>query len=259
MEKRFWTVLQEKKATTFGGVPYTFEMLKRFHFDRMELPYLQYITQAGGKLPKELALEFIASCKKKGIQFIIMYGQTEASPRMSYVPWKFAEVKADSIGIAIPGGHFWLEDADGSIIESSDVPGELVYEGENVTLGYAESRFDLGRGDDNNGILHTGDMAKRDKDGFYYIVGRQKRFLKLFGNRVNLDEVEGLLKKEGLDCACTGSDDLMRIYVTSEKDKEKAAAFIIENTGINRNGFKVFEIAALPRNDAGKILYSALE
>ncbi|GHV14644.1 hypothetical protein FACS189491_11190 [Spirochaetia bacterium] len=259
MEKRFWALLEKEKATTFGGVPYTFKMLKRLHFEKMNLPYIRYITQAGGKLSQELAGEFIAVCKKKNIQFIIMYGQTEASPRMSYVPWEFAESKSGSIGVAIPGGRFRLEDENGSVIEEPLVTGELVYQGDNVTLGYAENRFDLGRGDDNNGILHTGDMAKRDKDGFYYIVGRKKRFLKIFGNRINLDDVEDLLKKEGINCACTGIDDLLRVYVTSEGDKEKAAGFIAKHTGINRQGFKICQIDAIPRADSGKILYSSLE
>jgi acyl-CoA synthetase (AMP-forming)/AMP-acid ligase II len=258
MEQRFWSLLKKEKVTTFGGVPYTFEMLKRLHFEKMELPDLRYITQAGGKLSKELAKEFITLCKKKGIQFIIMYGQTEASPRMSYLPWEFAEEKADSIGIAIPGGYFMLEDSDGAAIELPDVTGELVYHGENVTLGYAETRFDLIKGDDNHGVLHTGDMAKRDIDGFYYIVGRKKRFLKLFGNRINLDEVENLLKKEGIECACAGVDDKLRIFVTDEKDIERTNSFVTKHTEINRNGFKVLFINKIPRNESGKILYSEL-
>jgi acyl-CoA synthetase (AMP-forming)/AMP-acid ligase II len=259
MEQRFWAAMKREKATTFGGVPYTYEMLKRLRFERIELPELRYITQAGGKLPKELADEFIGMCKKKNIKFIIMYGQTEATARMSYLPWEFAESKSNSIGIAIPGGTFILEDEHGDVIDSADITGELVYKGRNVTLGYAENRFDLGRGDDNNNVLYTGDMARHDQDGFYYIVGRKKRFLKLFGNRVNLDEIEGILKEVGFDCACAGEDDQMRIYITSVEDAEKIELFIYEHTGINRNGFKVFVIEKIPRNESGKIIYSELE
>jgi acyl-CoA synthetase (AMP-forming)/AMP-acid ligase II len=258
MEQRFWTLLKTRKATTFGGVPYTYEMIKRLRFEKIELPDLRYITQAGGKLSKELADEFIAICKKKNIKFIIMYGQTEATARMSYLPWEFAGEKGGSIGVVIPGGTFLLADEHGNVIDSAEITGELIYKGKNVTLGYAENRYDLERGDDNNGILHTGDMARRDKDGFYYIVGRQKRFLKLFGNRVNLDEVEGILKKEGFDCACVGEDDLLRIYITSRENKERVTSFIYEHTGINRNGFRIFVIDKIPRNEAGKIVYSVL-
>jgi acyl-CoA synthetase (AMP-forming)/AMP-acid ligase II len=258
MEKRFWTLLKNEKATTFGGVPYTYEILKKLRFERTELPDLRYITQAGGKLSKELAAEFLLVCKEKNIKLIIMYGQTEATARMSYLPWDFVDKKISSIGVAIPGGSFWLEDENGDIIESPETTGELVYQGENVTMGYAENRFDLERGDDNRGILHTGDMAKRDAEEFYYITGRKKRFLKLFGNRINLDEVEALLKKEGIECACAGEDDRLWIFVVSENEIEKTASFIVKHTGINRNGFKVIAIKEIPRNESGKILYSKL-
>jgi acyl-coenzyme A synthetase/AMP-(fatty) acid ligase len=178
---------------------------------------------------------------------------------MSYLPWKCAKSKLGSIGIAIPGGTFWLEDSDGKEIESPEIVGELIYQGENVALGYAEDRFDLECGDDNKGILHTGDMARRDADGFYYIVGRKKRFLKIFGNRVNLDEVESLLRKEKIDCACSGEDDQLRIFVTDGGAIEKAMKFLADHTGINRNAVKFVLINEISRAESGKILYSALE
>jgi acyl-coenzyme A synthetase/AMP-(fatty) acid ligase len=258
MEKRFWSLLEQEKATTFGGVPYTFEILKKLHFEKMNVPCLRYITQAGGKLSGELQCEFVDICKNKNIQLIVMYGQTEASPRMSYLPWEYAESKLGSIGIAIPDGSFHLEDSNGKKIESTGVIGELIYQGENVALGYAENRFDLERGDDNKGILYTGDMARRDADGFYYIVGRKKRFLKIFGNRVNLDEVENLLQKEKIDCACSGEDDHLRIYVSDGNVIEKTMQFLVDHTGINRNAVKIMLLNEIPRNESGKILYSAL-
>lgn len=259
LDKRFWILFREQGATTFGGVPYIYEMLKKLRFGRMELPSLRYITQAGGKLSKELSEEFSEICAQKGIQLIVMYGQTEATARMSYLPWEYAVSKAGSIGIAIPGGSFRLIDVEGNTIEQPEVTGELVYTGPNVTLGYAQSRFDLSRPDENHGILHTGDMAKRDIDGFYYIVGRKKRFLKLFGSRVNLDEVEGLLRKQGIECACTGVDDCLDIYVTDEGLINQAAAFLEEHTSINRGGFKVHYIPEIPRNESGKIAYTQLK
>ena len=258
MDKRFWSLLKDQGATTFGGVPYVYEMLKKLRFGRMNLPQLRYLTQAGGKLSKELAEEFSQICQQKGMEFIVMYGQTEATARMAYLPWEYAQSKAGSMGIAIPGGRLWLSDGDGNPIEEPEVVGELIYCGENVTLGYAQSRFDLAKPDENQGVLHTGDMAKRDVDGFYYIVGRKKRFLKLFGSRVNLDEVEGLLKHQGFDCACAGVDDHMDVYVTGKGQQEAAAAFIREHTSINHGGFQVHFIDCIPRNEAGKVLYSAL-
>lgn len=261
MDKGFWSLLKEQRATTFGGVPYIYEMLKRLRFGRMELPSLRYITQAGGKLSKELALEFSEICRDKGIKLIIMYGQTEATARMAYLPWEHAFDKAGSMGIPIPGGKMKLIDADGQEITESDAVGELVYEGNNVTLGYALCASDLAKPDRRGGILYTGDMAKRDSDGFYTIVGRKKRFLKLFGNRVNLDETEALLSQKGYTCVCGGQDDLMKIYIVGadEETQKNAVDFISEKLGLNRAGFSAVTISEIPRNDSGKVLYSKLE
>lgn len=258
MEKVFWQALKENNATTFGGVPYIYEMLKRLRFSRMELPSLKTITQAGGKLSTELSEEFAIICEQKGIRFFVMYGQAEATARMSYLPSEYARVKAGSIGIAIPGGEFYLEDVDGNVIEDNDTVGEMIYKGDNVTMGYALSYRDLCNGDENVGLLKTGDIARRDNDGFYYIVGRKKRFLKIFGNRINLDEVELLLKRYNYECACTGEDDKLKIFITDKESQENLKAVFTELTGINRAGFKVIYIETIPRNEAGKILYSAL-
>ncbi len=258
-DKSFWNLFINQKATTFGGVPYTYEILKKLQFRRMELPSLRYITQAGGKLVKEMTEEFNEICEEKKIQLIIMYGQTEATARMSYLPWKDARKKAGSIGIAIPGGRFVLINEDGNEIQNENEVGELIYFGDNVTPGYAESRMDLAKSDENCGKLYTGDMAKRDEDGFFYIVGRKKRFLKLFGNRVNLDEVENLLKKEKIENVCTGKDDCLVIYITNLEQEKMTIDFIINHTRINRNGFVVRYIKQIPRSESGKVLYSSLE
>jgi acyl-coenzyme A synthetase/AMP-(fatty) acid ligase len=258
MNKEFWELLKEQEATTFGGVPYIYEMLKKLRFGKMSLPSLKYLTQAGGKLSKEMAEEFNEISSDKGIKFIIMYGQTEATARMSYLPWSEAKRKAGSMGIAIPGGEFFLIDENNEVIAKADTVGELVYKGENVTLGYAENCYDLIKGDENKGVLHTGDMAKRDEDGFYYIVGRKKRFLKLFGNRINLDEMEGLLKKKGYDCVCSGNDDKLKIYVTSNNDAKEIVSYISSTIGIHPSAFEVKFIEEIQRNESGKVMYSAL-
>jgi acyl-CoA synthetase (AMP-forming)/AMP-acid ligase II len=259
MDKAFWALLKTNEATTFGGVPYVYEMLKKLRFSRMELPSLKVLTQAGGKMNPELAKEFATICEQKGVRFFVMYGQTEATARMSYLPNEHAISKAGSMGIAIPGGEFWLEDDGGSVIAESGTVGELVYKGDNVSMGYAESCRDLCKGDENGGVLRTGDMAKRDADGFYYVVGRKKRFLKLFGNRVNLDEVEHLIKGAGYNCACAGEDDRLRVY-TSDKENHAAIKHLVaERTGIHSSAFDVICVESIPRNEAGKILYSALK
>ena len=184
----------------------------------MDLPFLKTITQAGGKLNNGLIKEISEYCLKNGKRFFVMYGQTEASPRISYVPHQYAIEKVGSIGVVIPGGKLEIVDNNGKIINSEELEGELRYEGKNVSMGYASKYEDLKKGDENNNILFTGDIAKRDKDGFYYIVGRKKRIVKIFGNRVNLDDIEMLLKINVTECACTGIDDLLHVYI---KDKSK--------------------------------------
>jgi len=260
MQKEFWHFVKEQRATSFSGVPYTYEMLKRLRVFRMDLPYLKTMTQAGGKLHPDLVREYVAHAKLTGRRFIVMYGQTEATARMSYLPFEFAEEKCASIGMAIPGGTFKLVDSDDAEILVPNVDGELVYCGANVSMGYAVCLEDLIKEDMNQGILHTGDIAKRDADGFYYIVGRKKRFLKIFGNRVNLDEIERMIKDAfpDLNSACAGIDDQMYIFTTNEKKASEVRSYIAEKTQLNPSAFKTVVIDSIPKNAAGKILYASL-
>ena len=188
-----------------------------------------------------------------------MYGQAEATARISYLPWEQVLQKPGSIGIPIPGGKIWLEDGDGMVIKEGFMAGELVYQGDNVTLGYAKNRFELQKGDENLGILYTGDLAKRDQDDYYYIVGRKKRYLKMFGNRINLDEIEQLIRSEGNECACSGIDDTLKIFITEPDDQNRIKKYISQKTGIHINGFEMIVVDEIPRNETGKILYSELD
>ena len=260
MEREFWTFFNAQGATSFGGVPYTYEMLDRLMFFRRKLPSLKTMTQAGGKILVPLHEKFAKYAAENGKNFVVMYGQCEATARMSYLPPERALDKIGSMGIAIPGGKFSLIDVDGSEITQPDVPGELVYTGDNVTLGYAECADDLAKGDERHGLLVTGDIAKVDADGFYFIVGRKKRFLKIFGNRVNLDETERIIKAAfpGLDCACGGVDDKMRIYLTDETRKDAVRDFVSGKTHLNASAFEIVVISSIPKNASGKTLYSEL-
>ena len=261
MQKEFWNFFKEQEATSFGGVPYTYEMLERLRFFRMELPSLRYFTQAGGKLTPELHRKFAEYAREKGTKFIVMYGQCEATARMGYLPAEKSLEKCGSMGIAIPGGKFSLIDVDGQAVTKPHVTGELVYEGANVTLGYAECGEDLIKGDQRGGILQTGDMAQFDEDGYYYIVGRKKRFLKIYGNRVNLDEIDRLIKAQfnNIDCASAGVDDHMYIFVTDEAITEEVRSFVAAKTGLNPAAFKAVTVGEIPKNDSGKTLYKELE
>ena len=147
----------------------------------MDTPFLKTITQAGGKLNDELNLEFSKYCNNTNKRFFVMYGQTEATARMSYLPHENSIDKLGSIGIPIPGGEFSLINKDMQKVNKPNTVGELIYKGKNVSLGYASCIADLKKGDENKGILHTGDLATRDVDGYYYIVGRENGLSNFLG------------------------------------------------------------------------------
>jgi acyl-CoA synthetase (AMP-forming)/AMP-acid ligase II len=258
MEKRFWEALKNYGATTLSGVPYTFELLKRLRWNRMDLPDLRVLTQAGGKLSAALVQEFAALCRDRGMRFYVMYGAAEATARMSYLPPRLALEKPGSVGQAIPGGELWIEDETGNVITQPDVVGELFYRGPNVSLGYAHRREDLAHGDERRGVLQTGDLAKRDAEGAYYIVGRRSRFIKLFGNRVNLEEVEQLIRNAGIECACAGDDEMLRIYITSPALRKDVVSLAQRLTNLHHSVLRAFVIDRIPRNEAGKIIYAEL-
>lgn len=258
LSRGFWEFLREVEATNFGGVPYTYQMLEKLRFGRMDLPSLRYIAQAGGRLGAHLQEVFGKICAEKGVQFFVMYGQTEATARMSWLPPEHVLDKLGSIGIAIPGGTFEIRDVDDRPIEEPGVAGELVYHGDNVSLGYATCAAELANPDERHGVLHTGDVAKRDEDGYYYIVGRMKRFLKMFGNRVNLDELENIFTQRGYELACVGQDDHMVIFTTKD-DQDELRQAIAEETKLYPKAFEVRKIDEIPHTSSGKVDYQSLE
>lgn len=259
IQKEFWSFCKDEKATSISGVPFTYEMLKRLRIFEMDLPYLKTMTQAGGKLNAKLVKEYIENAEATGKRFFVMYGQTEATARMSYLPPEKAIEKYASIGIAIPGGRFGLTDVNGNEITKADVDGELVYYGKNVSLGYAECLGDLLKGDENQGFLRTGDVARRDSDDYYYITGRMKRFLKIYGNRVNLDATEQILKAVTQEVACVGVDDKMTVFVTDESKVDEVKALLIQKTGINAKAFDIKVIEEIPTKSSGKLDYPELQ
>lgn len=259
LNPKYWEFLKVNEATSLTNVPYYYEMLKKLRFFRMDLPSLRIISQGGGKLSDELYRECAEYAKNTGKKFIPTYGQTEGSARMAYLPAEYAIEKCGSIGKSIPNGKLYLVDENGNEIKEHDVVGEMVYQGPNVTLGYAQCGADLILGDERCGTLYTGDMAKKDEDGFFYIVGRKKRFLKLWGYRVGLDECENIIKAAfDVECACVGNDECMDIYVTTQQEHDKIKRYIADKTNINSSAFQVHYLEKLPRNEAGKILYSKL-
>ena len=256
-DRAFWSFMKEQKATSFTGVPYSFEILNMMRFFRMDLPDLKLLTQGGGKMPRQLNLKFAEYCRDNGKQWIATYGQSEGTARMAYLPAKWAIEKAGSIGLAVPNAELSLIDGEGNVIEEANIEGEMCYRGKNVTLGYARKREDLLLGDERHGFMRTGDLACRDEDGCYYIVGRIGRFLKLFGIRVGLDECEQIIKgKFPIECACVGTDEKMVIYLTNGQYAQSVKELLVEKTKLVASVFDVRIVDEIPRNEAGKILYS---
>lgn len=261
MQREFWTFVRDERATSLAGVPYTWEMLKKLRFMRMDLPDVRTLTQAGGKLAPALVKEFTDYADQNGKRFVVMYGAAEATSRMAWLAPEFAQRKSGTIGTPIPGGEFLLLDENGGIITAPDIDGELVYKGENVALGYAEHGCDLASGDTFQGTLHTGDIARVDTDGFYTIVGRKKRFLKIFGNRVGMDEMETLLKTAfpGLHCACDGRDDLLCIFITDAALESAVKQYAAAASQLHHSAFRVITLDEIPQNAAGKTIYHELK
>jgi acyl-coenzyme A synthetase/AMP-(fatty) acid ligase len=258
-DRAFWHFMKEKRATSFTGVPCSFEILNLMRFFHMDLPDLQLLTQGGGRMPRELNLKFAEYCREQGKSWIATYGQSEGTARMAYLPVEYAISKCGSIGYAVPNGELSLIDSEGNLIISPNVEGEMCYRGKNVTLGYALKREDLLLGDERQGFLRTGDLAYRDEDGCYYIVGRMGRFLKLYGMRIGLDECEQIIKgKYIIDCACAGTDEKMIVYITDQAFASAVKEELVEKTHIVASAFEVRVIAELPQSGAGKTLYSKL-
>ena len=254
LDKGFWQMMREHHVTSFTGVPYSYELLSKLRFFRMDLPDLHTITQGGGKMTEELFKACADYAEQKGKRFIATYGQTECTARMAYLPAELAMTKTCSIGIAEPGGQLSIIDKEGNETFEGEAEGEMVYRGENVTLGYATCAEDLMKGDENHGVMHTGDLARRDADGCYFIIGRLKRFLKIFGLRIGLDEVELLIKsKYNTDCYCSGTDEMLNISITNAAVADEVIAFVEETTRLFHNNITVKIVQSILRNEAGKV------
>jgi acyl-CoA synthetase (AMP-forming)/AMP-acid ligase II len=244
LQKDFWAAVGEHRVTSMAFVPYQYEMLRRLRFDPARYPSLRTITQAGGRLRTELVTDFAGRMAAVGGRMFVMYGQTEAGPRMACLPPSRLAGKLGSVGRAMPGGAFTLHD------------GEVVYSGPNVMMGYAETAADLARGDDLGGVLHTGDLGRIDEDGFLFLTGRIKRMGKVFGVRINLDDVE-----RQFPVAAVAGDDRLHVFAEGIGADEARVlrTKIADWLGTHFTGVDVRAVEALPLLPNGKTDYRALE
>ncbi|WP_026537214.1 AMP-binding protein [Arthrobacter sp. 9MFCol3.1] len=247
----FWQLFRRRAATSFAGVPYTFDLLERVGFADMDLPGLRYVTQAGGRLGPESVWKYAELGRRNGWEFFVMYGQTEATARMAYLPPELAAEVPGAVGIPVPGGSFRIDPVPG--LEH----GELVYSGANVMLGYAECPADLAAGRSVE-ELRTGDLARLHPAGVYEVVGRRSRFVKIVGLRVDLGQVERLLADLGVQAASAGTDDGVVVAVEGDHDAHLLGKVLAQGMGLPRAALEVHAVEHLPRLATGKLDYQAV-
>lgn len=252
LSPEFLPRLRDQAITAIAGVPSSWQMLLRTGFDKAELPALKTITQAGGRLDEPFKRRLLDWAEGRGARFFVMYGQTEATARISYVPPARLADKLGAIGIAIPGGTLAVDEATG----------ELIYRGPNVMMGYATGPADLARGDELGGVLRTGDLGRQDEDGFFHVTGRLKRFVKLSGSRIGLDEVEALLGRElQLPVAAGGRDERLIVALESPDDAAlvtRTRDLLVQHWQLPPSLLRIKLLPALPLLPTGKRDYAAL-
>ncbi|MCD0448845.1 AMP-binding protein [Actinocorallia sp. API 0066] len=254
----FWDVFRDAQGTSLSGVPYTFDLLDRVGFADLRLPHLRYLTQAGGRMPAEQVVRYAELGRREGWDLFVMYGQTEATARMAYLPPDLATTHPEAVGLPVPGGAFRLDPVPD--VPTPDV-GELVYTGPNVMLGYAEGPADLALGRTVT-ELRTGDLARRAPDGLYEVVGRRGGFLKLYGLRIDPRRVEDLLARHGRTACCTGDEDdntlVVAVAGTPAPEADPLRRLVAAEYGLPVRAVHVHVLAELPRLASGKPDLSAV-
>ena len=250
IEKKFWDLTIKNKITNLNGVPYFYEILNRIGLKKLnELKKLRFLTQAGGGLDQNIFLSLKNYCHKNKKLLYLMYGQTEASPRISYIKVN-KNLLTPSVGKALPGGKLYLIDNNKNI-NKINTEGELIYEGPNTFSGYAQNFNDLKKLETIKS-LNTGDLGIFDKKGNFYINGRKNRFIKLFSYRINLDHVEDLFRSKESNVATIFSKD--KIYIFSEKKINN-----FKKINIPKNKIINYVLSRLPKLKNDKIDYKKLE
>lgn len=247
LDRGFFGYCETQGVTDISGVPFIFDILRRARLPDGLARSLVCVTQAGGRLDPRITKHFLEQFSGTGTRYFTMYGQTEAAPRISYVPPEAGFDKLGSVGVPISCGRVHI-DGEGE--------GELVYSGANVSMGYAQGLGDLARGDDFRGTLRTGDLATIDSDGFITITGRLKRFVKLHGISVNLDHVESVLKGSGIDCMVVGRENRVIVCYRGSDPAEVRAA-MSRNFSFHSSTVALQEVDSLPHTAAGKSDYVA--
>ncbi|KXH84303.1 AMP-binding protein [Chryseobacterium kwangjuense] len=252
MQKAFWDEMEEYGYSTLGGVPYLYENLNRIGFFRKDSASLRYMTHTGGVINAELRKTIFNYCHEFEKQFFAQYGQTEAGGRMAYLTTDGLLEEETSIGTPVHGGSFEID-------SETD---ELLFLHSSISGGYANKLEDLATYEQPK-LLRTGDTARRGHNGLYYITGRIKRIMKLFGIRLNLDEVEFILKNEleGNTFVCLNANDkkIIVLYDNKDIDPQIITETIKNKLRINPQYVRTEHIESFPLSQNGKINYPLLQ
>ena len=225
----FWRLIISNKISSISLVPDQLEILAKYSFFNKNLNSIKYMTSAGGKL-KENVISFLKKyCEKKGILFYVMYGQTEASPRISYYKLNKTNLRHNCIGKPIKKGKL--------MISGKNKIGEIVYSGPNIFLGYAEDYLDLKKKASIKKKLSTGDIGYKDQNGYFYVVERKKRIAKISGLRISLDHLEEIFRNKKIMINCYLVNDKIEIYIKNMKFKKNVKSYLINKLYLNDNDF----------------------
>lgn len=261
VDRLFWETMRAAKVTHFPGVPFHYDMMLRLGFERLGLDSLRVITQAGGNLPLAAREKAHAFMEAKGGRFYVMYGQTEAAPRITTLPHEDFPHNSGTVGRTLQGGRLFILDEEGVAVPQGE-EGIVWYEGPNVMMGYADKRADLARGDDQHGKLATGDVGWLDADGRLTITGRVKRFGKVYGLRVNLDEIEQLAKTVWTRTAVVQTGDKVQVFLASTTGSapvDDIKAVFAKHYTLPPTAYSFRLIDEIPFTDRGKTNYRTLE
>lgn len=188
----------------------------------MKFPDLKYVTQAGGKLAPIFIDEFREA--HPDVRFVVMYGQTEATARLSWLPPEVYDRRKGSMGRGIPGVELRVVNENGELIKPGET-GEVIARGDNIMLGYLADEEGTKNAIRNGGWLHTGDLGTVDEDGYIYLTARSKEIIKVRGKRISPKEIEAVILAlpEVIDCTIEGVEDeiegeMLKAIVTVRKD-----------------------------------------
>lgn len=253
----FQAATRDHGVTNLAGVPHTYELLERAGADRIAVPTLRLLTQAGGRMVPGDVRRWAARAASWGAEMVVMYGQTEATARIAYLPPHLAERHPDCIGVPVPRTSVRLDPVEGA----DPGVGELVVRGDHVMMGYAQRPADLAEGPQLD-ELRTGDLG-RLTDGLLQIVGRRNRFVKPLGLRIDLDHVQAELGRSladafpAVEVAATGDDEQVVVGVVGAPP-EPARRHLERITGLPASRLAVASLPALPRTESGKLDFSSV-